>query len=139
MELYRENILHSNQFKLKREKSIIYTYCICFVAGVSSMLNSATGTLRRATCGANIAAGYTIAEVPMTKQASQLPTMLTVTILFYSILKLLFHVLTYACSIYDQNDLYDLYLLKKILCTSLLHLYLLKKILRTSLLQYILV
>jgi len=50
------------------------------VAGVSSMLNSATGTLRRATRGANIAAGYTIAEVPMTKQASQLSTMLTVTI-----------------------------------------------------------
>lgn len=76
MELHQESILPSNQ--LKRE--IDNTYCICLVAGVSSMLNSAIGTLRRATCGANIAAGYTIAEVPMTKQASQLSTMLTVTI-----------------------------------------------------------
>lgn len=61
---------------------IKYTYCICLVAGVSSILNSATGTLRRATCGANIAAGYTIAEVPITKQASQLSTMPSVTVYF---------------------------------------------------------
>lgn len=34
------------------------------VAGVSSMLNSATGTPRAATWGANMAAGYTMEEVP---------------------------------------------------------------------------
>ena len=36
------------------------------------MLNSATGTPRAATCGANIAAGYTTEEVPTTKHKSQL-------------------------------------------------------------------
>jgi len=34
------------------------------VAGVFSMLNSATVTPRRASCGANIAAGYTTDDVP---------------------------------------------------------------------------
>lgn len=53
------------------------SYCICLVAGVSSILNSATGTLRCAICGANIAAGYTIADVPMTRQASHMFTMST--------------------------------------------------------------
>lgn len=61
-------------YKEKKGQVNKCTYCICFVAGVSSILNSATGTLRRAICGANIAAGYTIAEVPMTRQASQVST-----------------------------------------------------------------
>lgn len=34
------------------------------VAGVGSMLNSATGTPLAETCGANMAAGYTTDEVP---------------------------------------------------------------------------
>jgi len=69
--------LHDNQeifFLIDKE---VFTYCTCLVAGVSSILNSATGTLRCAICGANIAAGYTIAEVPMTRQASHVSTMST--------------------------------------------------------------
>lgn len=50
------------------------TYEKCLVAGVVSKLNSPTGTPRCATCGANIAAGYTTEDVPMTKQASQFST-----------------------------------------------------------------
>ncbi|CAD1470795.1 unnamed protein product, partial [Heterotrigona itama] len=48
---------------------------VCLVqAGVISKLNSATGIPCCATCGANIAAGYTIDEVPITKQTSQFST-----------------------------------------------------------------
>lgn len=50
------------------------TYAKRLVAGVVSKLNSATGTPRCATCGANIAAGYTTEEVPMIKQALQFST-----------------------------------------------------------------
>lgn len=39
-------------------------YLNLFVAGVCSMLNSATGTPLAETCGANMAAGYTTDEVP---------------------------------------------------------------------------
>ena len=52
----------------------ILTYSKCLVAGVVSKLNSATGIPRCATCGANIAAGYTTDEVPITKQMSQFST-----------------------------------------------------------------
>lgn len=38
------------------------------VAGVSSMLNSATGTPLAATWGANKAAGYTTEDVPTCKE-----------------------------------------------------------------------
>ncbi len=43
-----------------------------WVAGVVSILNSATGTPLSATWGANIAAGYTTDDVPTTKHRSQL-------------------------------------------------------------------
>lgn len=39
-------------------------YLNLLVAGVGSMLNSATGTPLAETCGANMAAGYTTDEVP---------------------------------------------------------------------------
>lgn len=44
------------------------THMNFMVAGVSSMLNSATGTPLAATWGANMAAGYTTEDVPTCKQ-----------------------------------------------------------------------
>jgi len=42
------------------------------VTGVDSKLNSATGTPLLATCGANMAAGYTTEDVPTTIHKSHL-------------------------------------------------------------------
>lgn len=54
------------------------TYLKRMVAGVFSMLNSATGTPLAATWGANMAAGYTTDEVPTCREARELLTALTV-------------------------------------------------------------
>lgn len=47
------------------------TYLNVFVAGVSSVLNSATVTPRSARDGANMAAGYTTDDVPTCNVATQ--------------------------------------------------------------------
>jgi len=48
-------------------------------------LNSATGTPRRATVGANIAAGYTTDDVPMTRHMSQFSSAVSVNHITYVI------------------------------------------------------
>jgi hypothetical protein len=56
----------------------VISYPKLSVTEVDSRLNSATGTPLAATCGANIAAGYTTDEVPTTRQRSHFSSSLAV-------------------------------------------------------------
>jgi hypothetical protein len=60
------------------KKFTLFSYPKLSVTEVDSRLNSATGTPLAATCGANIAAGYTTEEVPTTRQRSHFSSSLAV-------------------------------------------------------------
>ena len=75
-------------FQYLRVPSIcgMITHWKFLVAGVTSILNSATGIPRSATRGANIAAGWTTDDVPTTRHASHVSTASSVNnILFFNI------------------------------------------------------